>query len=490
MPGFATRSRWHNVEKTERADPLRTYRPDSPEQVAEIVRAARDSGDTVRAAGSRHSWSDVACASGFLIAPDRMRAPLDLEAELLRRSPQGLVRVQAGMRIRELNDHLAARGLGLANMGGYDGQTIAGVTSTSTHGSGRDCGPLHAALRSLDLVAGGGVLLRVEPAEGPTDPDRWVARHPEHRLVQDDETWAAAVVGLGCLGVICAVILEAVPAYRLRERRTETTWEQERDRIPTALGEHAHYELLLSPYADKSGHPCMVTTRDPYDGPLPPWWSSARRRNIVAETLSGLPGTGQALRLFAALFPAAVPWALRTTLHALADDAYIARSDRVFNIGVANHLPATSMEIAVPVDDAGTHVAAVERVLAVAARARASGRVYHTAPIALRFVAESPALLSMMHGRPLSMTLELILLRGSYGGRELLAAYEDALRPLGGRPHWGQVNHLTEADVEALYPASLARWRAVRDELDPDGTFGGRCAARLGLTRTATRTLA
>ena len=41
------------------------------------------------------------------------------------------------------------------------------------------------------------------------------------------------------------------------------------------------------------------------------------------------------------------------------------------------------------------------------------------------------------------MMMELIQLRGNEGGYELLAAYEEALHDLGGRPHWGQVNALT-----------------------------------------------
>ena len=55
-------------------------------------------------------------------------------------------------------------------MGGYDGQTIAGVISTSTHGSGIRFGPITDDVRSLDIVASGGALYRIEPADGITDP--------------------------------------------------------------------------------------------------------------------------------------------------------------------------------------------------------------------------------------------------------------------------------------------------------------------------------
>jgi len=65
-----------------------------------------------------------------MVLPDRMRAVLPLERELLKASaPPMLFRVQSGITIHELNDALAQAGLGLLNMGGYDGQTIAGAIS-------------------------------------------------------------------------------------------------------------------------------------------------------------------------------------------------------------------------------------------------------------------------------------------------------------------------------------------------------------------------
>ena len=71
--------------------------------------------------------------SRALPTPDRMRAPLPLEQDLLRVDVDAeleeegvtLVRAQAGMHISELNAHLERLGLGLPNMGGFDGQTIA-----------------------------------------------------------------------------------------------------------------------------------------------------------------------------------------------------------------------------------------------------------------------------------------------------------------------------------------------------------------------------
>src|SRR6266513_1915179 len=73
-----------------------------------------------------------------------------------------LVRAGAGVRIKELNAYLGEHGLALSNMGGYDHQTVAGVISTSTHGSGIKFGPLNDFVRSIDLVAGNGRVYRIE----------------------------------------------------------------------------------------------------------------------------------------------------------------------------------------------------------------------------------------------------------------------------------------------------------------------------------------
>src|SRR5204862_3434128 len=126
--------------------------------------------------------------------PTRLSGRLDLDDGTLRPRPPDappLVRVLGGTPIRELNDLLRAEGLALPNMGGYDAQTIAGVVSTSTHGSGLRFGPFPDLVRSLDVVVAGGEALRLEPADGPTDPTRFADERL--RLVQDDRRFAGAV---------------------------------------------------------------------------------------------------------------------------------------------------------------------------------------------------------------------------------------------------------------------------------------------------------
>jgi L-gulono-1,4-lactone dehydrogenase len=482
---FSLRRKWRNHTGNQGVDPLRIVKPTTLEQVVGLIQEAEQAGCTVRAVGSGHSWSDVALTRGFLILPKGLAQPLELEEELLRAgraTGEPLVRVQAGIRIRELNAHLDRLGLALPNMGGYDGQTVAGVMSTATHGSGLAFGPIADDARSLDIVAAGGTLYRIEPADGITDPEAFATARPEWTLLQDDTTFAAARVGIGCLGVIYAVTLAVQEKFYLREVRTMSTWDEVRPQLldGSLLRENRHCEVYFNPYLRDGVHHCLITTRnqvtrEQYDH------DSHRARNFFVELFSKLSITPWFLNLIQGLWPQVSPWLVDHALTSLADKDYTNISYRVLNIGAANYLPAYSAEIGVPVDERGLHVQAVERIFEVAARHVELGNAYQSSPISLRFVHASDALMAMMHGRD-TMMIELIMLTHTEGGFELLADYEEALYALGGRPHWGQVNTLTGSHdlIASMYPR-FADWLAVHERLNVSGVFDSPFSKRVGI---------
>jgi hypothetical protein len=437
----------------------------------------------VRAVGAGHAWSDVALTDGYLAEPRRLGGLVPLDDGTLRPLPPEprLVRVLGGTHLRDLNAALDRDGLALPNMGGYDAQTIAGVVSTSTHGSGLRWGPFPSLVRSLDLVVSGGAVVRVEPPGGPTDPAAFAAAHGDARaLVQDERTFLAAVCGIGVLGLIHSLVLEVREKFWLNEVRTVSTWEAVRDTLTEdgVLGEGDHYELFLNPYAGKGGDHRVVVTRRadcPEPAGQPP---DKGERDPLTELASRLPITGVLLRFAARHWPSLLAWRFDATLAGLADDGYAAVSYRVFNIGEANKLPAYSMELGVALEG-GRHLETVDRILAIAQERRKRDRLVHTSPIALRFTAGSPAYASMMHGGA-TMMIELIMVDRSRRGYELLEGYEERLADLGARPHWGQYNTLAPERARALYPR-WANWLAVEGELNASGVFDSPFTARLGI---------
>ncbi|HSC04981.1 MAG TPA: FAD-binding protein [Solirubrobacteraceae bacterium] len=481
---FEVRQTWKNHLGNQRIDPLRIYAPRSIEEVSQIVRQAEAQGVTVRAVGSGHSWSDVALTRGYLLKTDGLAKPVATEPEFLRPewADRRVVRAEAGIRIKELNAHLDANGLALSNMGGYDHQTIAGVISTSTHGSGITFGPLNDFIRSLDIVVAGGEVLRIEPADGPTDPERFAAHFgEERRLVQDDHMFNAVAVSMGCMGVICTVMIEVEPKYYLREVREFHTWEKVRADLldGEALRKNRHYEVLFSPYERKHRYPCLVTTRnytrDPSRKPL-----DKRMRNWAVEFASAFPLTPSFLNLMVDLKPSLSPWMMENAIRALIKKEYDEVSYKVLNIGAANLLPAYSGEVGVPMD--GRHIEAADALIRVAAEYRRLGDVYQSSPISFRFVKASNAYMSMMQGRD-TMMIELIELSRCDGGYELIAAYEKELSKLGGRPHWGQVNSLAAGMglLETMYPR-YPDWLEVVNHLNSSGVFDSPFTERVGIS--------
>ena len=62
--------RFRNWDETLECRPERFYRPESEEEVLEIVREASDAGGTVRTFGAGHSWSPLVVTDDTLINLD------------------------------------------------------------------------------------------------------------------------------------------------------------------------------------------------------------------------------------------------------------------------------------------------------------------------------------------------------------------------------------------------------------------------------------
>jgi L-gulono-1,4-lactone dehydrogenase len=469
---------WHNHTGNQHCQPRQILSPGSAEELIEIVKRAENEGTTVRMVGAGHSWSDVALSDGYLLEPAELSGVRRPEGEALAQPPEGieLVRVLGGTPIHAVNDELWEMGLALPNMGGYDAQTISGVVSTSTHGSGLAFGPFPDLVRSLDLVVAGGRAIRLEPANGPTNPASFA--DPLFELVKDDEMFFAAACGIGTLGLVHSLLIEVRERFWLNEVRTLASWEEVRDSLTETgvLGEGDHYELFVNPYADDDGrHRVLVTRRGESPEPIGKPHDKLERHPLT-ELASSSRALGAVFRLLARYAPGLMTKRFDSVLAGMCDDGYANRSYKVFNIGEANHLPAYSMELGVALD--GRHLEAVDRILAIAAE-RAGDGVYHTSPFSLRFVAPSRAYASMMYGQQ-TMMIELIMVDTTRGGYALLEEYERRLADLDVRPHWGQYNTLTPERVRALYPR-WDRWLAAERELNGSGVFDSAFTRRVGV---------
>lgn len=473
-------SRWKNDTGNQVVDPLQLLTPSTIDDLVQLVQTAEAKNCQVRAVGSGHSFSDVIQTTDFLVSTDKLNQWIDLDGSLLKDGVDSshLVEVAGGMKIQQLNAELDKRGLALINMGGYDGQSIAGATSTGTHGSGIGFGPLASFYKSIVLVACEGKKYRVEPANGITDPTKYAEKHPDIELVQNDDWFNAVSVSMGCTGIIFSVILEVMPAYWLEEVRTIDTWENVKASLVEGkvFTENRHFEVLINPYPFNGTHTCLITTRNITNKP-----SSGQKdkRNFFSQLFGLIPGMIDIIDFLLLNFPNLFPKIIEKALNALADHSYINKNYNVLNIGTENNLSAYSSELAFPMEG-NKYIEAVEKIFEEADKMKTLGNIYHTSPFSLRFVKASDSFLAMMNGRDTCM-IEIPVANGSYGGFQLLERYEKSLLPYSMRPHWGMINYLTGSNdlVKSLYP-QYESWCAIYKKLNAKATFDNRFTYRCG----------
>lgn len=417
---------WENWSGEQRCVPARVAEPDGIEAVVAEISAARAAGQTLRPAGSGHSFTGLVPTDGALLSLRRMDRLLHVDRERRR------VRVQGGMPLHRLNDELARHGLALENLGDIDRQTIAGAIATGTHGTGAGYGNLASLVEGLTLVTGTGDVL---PCSRDDDP----------------ELWRAARVSLGALGVVCEVELRCVDAFTLHGVDAPAPLEATVAALDDLTGGAEHFEFFCFPHTDTA---LTRTNRKVDEAPAPPgalkaWASDVLLTNHVFRAACEV---GRAR-------PALIPRVNRALTRAVGHDERTDRSDRIF--ASPRLVRFVEMEYALP-------RAALPDVLR---RARAwiddTGFAVNF-PMEVRFGAGDDALLSPAFERD-SAYLAIHVFRGM-AWEPYFRAVEAICDEYDGRPHWGKRHFQTADTLRTRYPA-WDRFAAVRARCDPDRMF-------------------
>src|ERR1700691_6060505 len=350
---------WRNWAGDQRCRPAAIERPTSIAEITAALERAALRGETVRAVGSGHSFSDIALTGGRLLTLERMNRVLDVDRAT------GLVRVQAGIAISELNARLAEHGLALENLGDIDVQSIAGAISTATHGTGARLRNISAQVAELTLVLADGSTLRCAEEI-------------------DSEVFRAASVGLGALGVIAEVALRCVPAFTLRGVDAPAPLPDTLARFEELALGNDHFEFFVFPHADTA----LTRTNNRTDQP-------PRPRGRVSAYANDVLLTNHAFGLLCRAgrrFPRRIPQLNRLVTRLAGAATRVDRSDRIF--ASPRLVRFTEMEYALPRERTPE---AVNRIMALVAGGEPwGGRGSDFAvpfPIEVRTVALDDALL-------------------------------------------------------------------------------------------------
>ncbi|WP_022894207.1 D-arabinono-1,4-lactone oxidase [Agromyces subbeticus] len=425
----ATGATWRNWARTESVRPLRVERPATSGAVQRAVAAAAASGLRIKAVGAGHSFTGIAVAPGVQLDLADLSGIVDADIAT------GRVTLGAGTRLHELPALLAPYGLALPNMGDIDRQTIAGATSTGTHGTGLGFGGLATQIVAAKLVSGTGELIAVSESERP-------------------ELLPAVRLGLGALGVLVEVTLQLVPRFVLHAVEKPAPLGEVLDGWPELVRASDHFEFYWFPHTEAAL--TKTNTRLPGDAPRRPLGRVSRW--VDDELLAN--GLYRGVCAVGRIAPGVVPAFARQVEKLTGDRDFADFSPKVF---VTNRtVRFREMEYAVPLAAVPDAVREVRSLIE-----RKGWRI--SFPIEVRAAASDDNWLSTAYGRDSGYLAVHRYFREDPA--EYFTAVEAIMREHGGRPHWGKMHTRDAASLREVYPR-FDDFVRVRNELDPERRFG------------------
>lgn len=303
--------------------------------------------------------------------------------------------VRAGTTIKEAGRLLLEVGLAMHNQGDVNVQTLVGAMSTGTHGTGRDLKNLSAAMVGGRMVTADGTI-------------------KEFSLQDDPDFVNAAQLSLGALGILTAVKVKLLPAYRLHRREYCASIDACLEHLDDLINENRNFDFYWYPRCDEV---------------------KLRTNNLVEKDPGPLP--------YARVVRDEVGWS--------------------YNIlSRVRDLRFDEMEYLVPAEKG------LECFLEIRDVIKRKHRKYVGWRTLYRTIAEDDVFLSPAYGRP---TVAISLHQNNtLPFWEYFKDMEPVFLRYGGRPHWAKKHTLRAEDLRGMYPR-WDRFNSYREGLDPEGLF-------------------
>lgn len=515
---------WVSYLRFQTVNADKVYKPRTLTHIQSLCRIATEEGMRVKAVGSGHSFSEILQTDGILLETSGFNKMLPMSQNRRSAFKPGarnlhLSEIEAGMKIIDISKALEKEGRALSNQGTYDGQTLWGAISTSTHGSGIDRGPFPSMVRSFVLVGEGGRTYRIEKSDGITNPAGW-SENGVDELIQNDKVFNAAVCSFGSMGVVYSVIIETRDFYWLDEWSFISTWETFKESfsdfnaLQIFLRRWDTISILVSPTKARSGrkdgvrfegqNPISITLRR----------STLERRKIGGTFIDSLskffediniihgksPAEGRK-KTFSDILPGDA-WIAKKAVRATGKKGWLGEEINVDEIPIKRRNKCYKIfpkggklfggygtELAFPIERT---IEIMDWIIELAEQNREEN-LYHTAPVAVRFVAPTTAYASPQYANPNdkmsefdngTVMFEVLMAKGTHEGVSTLKDIErDMLSDQDIRLHWGLNMDIINSDNYPLtekYP----KWNEfveVYRRFNSRGTFSNRFTERIGL---------
>lgn len=263
--------------------PDRYLQPASITDVQSIVREAHRLNKRIMLTGSGHSPSVLtmtqprtssASAGEWIVNLDKFNKPIsvtpasvDGPGTLPKDARYTDVKVEAGMRIYQINEYLKEHGLAVQNLGSISEQSVAGIISTGTHGSSALHGLVSQQIVSLDVVIGSGEIVHCSETENVS-------------------LFRASLLSLGKIGLIVYATLRTVPAYTIHSKLEVVAFDRFVNEIwPTFWTSSEYLRVWWFPYTNR----CILWRANksvkPLSAPRESWYGTTLGRFFYQSLL-------------------------------------------------------------------------------------------------------------------------------------------------------------------------------------------------------------
>jgi xylitol oxidase len=386
----------------------RLERPQAVTELQELVARA----GKVRVLGSGHSFNRIADTDGTLVSVADLPQVIELDEDAR------TVRVSGGTRYGELTAALESRGYALHNLGSLPHISVAGACSTGTHGSGNTNGTLASAATSIEFITADGSLVT-------RDRD-----HPD---------FPGSVIALGALGVTTHLTLAVQPSYQISQVVYDGF---SVDRLGPDFEEVFASAYSVSAFTDWVDPDVMVWRKLRAGTAWEQEWLGAKVADGPRHPIKAMPADF-------ATQQGGVPGAWN------------------------ERLPHFRLEFTPSNGDELQSEYFLPRAIAPRAfdELRALGKQLE--PLLqiseVRTIAADELWLSPSQGRD-TVALHFTWIQDEAAVRPVVAALENALLPLGARPHWGKVFTADAATLAECYPM-VPTFIDLAAKYDPAGKF-------------------
>ncbi|KAG0305498.1 hypothetical protein BGZ97_001095 [Linnemannia gamsii] len=445
---------FQNWAKTFRCVPEQYYTPSTEEEIIKIIHLARISGKNVKAIGTGHSPSDLACTDGFMINTDKLNRLISVDETKM------TITVQAGMKLHKLHDLLELHDLAMSNLGSISDQSVAGIMSTATHGTGAEYPSMCASVLELTLITASGETISCSKTEKA-------------------DIFNAAVCSLGALGIITRMTLQCEKAFRLENKQEPAKLDDVLNNLDSIIHSAEHVRLWWYPHTDNVVVWRANRTTKEISLPAPSWrtskWFSVHVYEALVYICRFIPRLIPTLSRF--MF-----WATQSKpIERVDDSVKVFNFDCLFSQYVnewsipwsrtAEALRALDQFIeSGTVTDNEDKKSTTATGTKTAAKKEAPLKVHF--PVEIRFVKKDDVWLSPAYGVD-SCYIGIIMYR-PYGKavpyKRFWAGYEKIMASFAGRPHWAKAHSVSPEGLEESYP-KMKEFSAIRQRLDPEGMF-------------------